>query len=88
MRILSQNWYIDIPYEQSAFAIVGSDSQKSWSVYAYFEDKTFKLATYSSIEQAMKSLQQLRACSGDYYIFPIDEKEHWEGLTYVTSESI
>lgn len=86
MRVISQNWHIDIPYEQAAFAIsIANDCSK---IMAFFGNKSFMIGRYSSKDYAMEVLIRLHTCRGDYYILPLDEKETWKGLDYVTSESL
>ena len=87
MRIISQSGMIDIPYERSAVVLTQSPSTKSWIIMAYFDNKSFMMATYSTKQQAQFVFERLHSLPNDYYYLPLDEKETWKGLDYVTSES-
>jgi len=79
MRVISQNWNIDIPYEKGCFVLTGSDNGECWDIFAYVGDRVFKMAQYSTKEQAQKVFISLHTRTGEYYIFPLDEKDQKEG---------
>lgn len=70
MRVISQNEVIDVPYEHASFVITGID-EKTIDIFAYYGDRTYKMARYSSMERAKDVLRKLRYCGkSDVYYFP------------------
>lgn len=54
MRIISQNGYFDLPYENTAIFVAGND------VIACFCEDDYALAEYSNKEKAAKAMEMLR----------------------------
>lgn len=79
MRVISQNEAIDIPYDRACFVLTGSDKGECWDIFAYLGDKTFKMARYSTKQQAMFVMAKLHMLPNDYYYLPLDEKDQKEG---------
>ena len=80
MRLISQDGYVDVPYEMSALSI-GTMADKTM-VYIrskLFDEKPFVLASYSSEEKALKVMKNLRKT---YSKAPEYGDEYFEDLVF------
>lgn len=74
MRLISQDGYTDIPYEQFAITL---DASASCSIIWAVSDKTkFAMASYSTSAKALDALKQMRMAYkvAAYFRFPQDEE--------------
>lgn len=75
MRLISQDGYTDIPYEQFAITL---DISASYSIIWAVSDKTkFAMASYSTSAKALDALKQMRMMAykvATYFRFPQDEE--------------
>lgn len=80
MRLISQDGGVDIPYEMSALII--EDFGSKAVVFAssmLFREKTFVLGSYSNVEKALKSVENLRKA---YSKTPEFGDEYYEYLVF------
>lgn len=80
MRLISQDGYVDIPYDLSALSI-GEFGDKT-VIYVrskLFDEKPFVFATYSSEEKGLKVMENLRKT---YSKIPKYADEYFEDLFF------
>lgn len=61
MRLISQSGMIDVPYEKITLGICDQNNGQEYVIYAYQENsRPLFLATYSTVDKALKVMQMLR----------------------------
>lgn len=78
MRVIGQNSYLDMPYENTAISLGRNGTETEYYIYAHFLGDTNKshtiLATYYTEQKALKAMEMLRnAYTGEPFVV---EKPH------------